>query len=529
MSVAVDVRDAFRIFGSGAAASVALQGLTLEVDPGELVCVLGPSGSGKTTLLRVVAGLERLSAGSVRVFGSDLARLSGRELLAYRAEAFGFLDQHYARALSPDLSIRDTVALGLLLRGSSTQSARGAAGELLDRVGLLERANDRPATLSGGEQQRVGVCAAVAHRPRLLLVDEPAGELDAASAARVYDVLADLARTAGAAALIVSHDPEAATIADRIVRVRDGRIVEEQSPGGEPSLVVSKGGWIRLPAGTLGTSGHVTLEQRDAETLIRPTSDGDPARPLDRTTPTGRRTESSGDAFAELRDVRKTHRTNGAERVVLDGLNLRVARSELVVVVGRSGTGKTTVLHLLAGLERATSGEVLVEGRSLTRASRADLAALRRASVSLVTQEPGLVPHLGARENVVLGLTLRGTPDPGAAASDALRAVGLGHKAEQRAGSLSAGERQRVAIARALAAGGPLLLVDEPTARLDEENAAEIGRLLVLAAREHDRAVVCATHDPALVELADTVVELERPHASSTKEPPLATAVPTRS
>jgi ABC-type lipoprotein export system ATPase subunit len=528
MSAAVDVRDAFRIFGSGAAASVALQGLTLQVEPGELVCVLGPSGSGKTTLLRVVAGLERLSAGSVRVFGSDLARLSGRELLSFRAEAFGFLDQHYARALSPDLSIRDTVALGLLLRGASTDRARAVADELLGRVGLVERAKDRPATLSGGEQQRVGVCAAVAHRPRLLLVDEPAGELDAASAADVYDVLADLARTAGAAALIVSHDPEAATIADRIVRVRDGRIAEEQSPGSEPSLVVSKGGWIRLPASTLGTSGHVTLERRDDETLLRPSPGDAPASPIDGGPRLERPAESRGDAVAELLAVRKSYGTAGAERVVLDGLSLRVARNELAAVVGRSGTGKTTILHLLAGLERATSGDVLVQGRSLAHTSRTDLAALRRASVSLVTQEPGLVPHLSARENVVLGLTLRGTPDPGLAADDVLRAVGLGHKADQRAGSLSAGERQRVAIARALAAGGPLLLVDEPTARLDEESAAEIGRLLVLAAREHDRAVVCATHDTALVELADTVVELERPHASRAQEPPLRVTVPTR-
>src|SRR5262249_24177329 len=120
MSAAVDVRDAFRIFGSGSAASVALQGLTLEVEAGELVCVLGPGGSGKTTLLRVVAGLERLSAGGVRVFGTDLARLGKAELLAFRAGTFGFLDQHYARALSPDLSIRDTVALRLLLPGAST-------------------------------------------------------------------------------------------------------------------------------------------------------------------------------------------------------------------------------------------------------------------------------------------------------------------------------------------------------------------------------------------------------------------------
>jgi ABC-type lipoprotein export system ATPase subunit len=520
VSAAVDVRDAFRIFGSGAAASVALQGLTLQIEPGELVCVLGPSGSGKTTLLRVVAGLEPLSAGSARVFGTDLGTLSRRALLAFRADRFGFLDQHYARALSPDLAVRDTVALGLLLRGTSPRGARRAADELLSRVGLLERANDRPASLSGGEQQRVGVCAALAHRPQLVLVDEPAGELDAASAAAVYDVLADLARTARAAALVVSHDPEAATIADRVVRVRDGRIVEEQVPGSEPALVVGTGGWIRLPPEALGADAarRVTLERRRDGLVVQPADAGArvaaAAGDGDRTEQPPRRARRRDEApVAELRGVRKAYRANGGERVVLDGLDLRVARNELVLLVGRSGTGKTSVLHLLAGLERPSAGDVVVGGVSLSGRSRAELAALRRETIALVTQEPGLVPHLGALENVLLSLALRGRADAPAAANEALDAVGLAHKARQRAGSLSAGERQRVAIARALASGGPLLLADEPTARLDAESAAGIGRLLVHAARVHGRAVVCATHDPALVELADVVVELERPPA----------------
>jgi len=177
----IEVRDAFRIFESAAGGSVALQGLNLTVEPGEIVVVLGPSGSGKTTLLRVLSGLERLSAGGGSVLGTELRDVDD----AFRARNLGLLDQHYARALSADLTCRQTVALQLELLGHDPREAARAADNLLERVGLADRAGDRPGSLSGGEQQRVAVCAAVAHRPGLLLADEPAGELDSANAATV--------------------------------------------------------------------------------------------------------------------------------------------------------------------------------------------------------------------------------------------------------------------------------------------------------------------------------------------------------
>jgi ABC-type lipoprotein export system ATPase subunit len=178
-------------------------------------------------------------------------------------------------------------------------------------------------------------------------------------------------------------------------------------------------------------------------------------------------------------------------------------------LVGRSGSGKTTLLHILAGLERPSEGDAIVAGRSLSGRTRSQLAAMRRRDVALVTQEPGLVPHLSALENVELGLSLRGSRASSPRARSALVEVGLGERLEHRASVLSAGERERVAIARALAADAELLLVDEPTARLDQENGRSVGRLLARAAHERGLAVVCATHDPALIELADEVVELD--------------------
>ena len=330
MTPAVSVRDAFRIYGEGPRAAVALQGLTLDVAEGEVVVVLGPSGSGKTTLLRLVAGLEQLSAGSVSAFGIDVGRLTRRQLGAFRAEHLGFLDQHYTRALSPELRVREAVGLQLELRGVPTIDAGRRAQALLDRVGLDDRGDDFPRTLSGGEQQRVAVCAAIAHGPHLLLVDEPAGELDAETARTVYDALADVARTAGAAVLVVSHDAAAASIADRLVHVRDGRVVEEAEPDEEPALVVSPGGWVRLPGGS--GPGLVTVERDGRVERRRLHGDGRPGSPDPvRLPPAG-----AGECLAELHGVTKAYRG----RVVLSELDLAIYRGKLTAIVGRSGSGQ---------------------------------------------------------------------------------------------------------------------------------------------------------------------------------------------
>ena len=504
MTPAIDVSDAYRIYESGA---VALQGLTLTVEPEEIVVVLGPSGSGKTTLLRVLAGLEQLSAGSARVLGTDVRRLAPGAAAAFRAADVGVLDQHYAQALSADLTVGQSVALQLGLLGRGRADAERAADELLERVGLAGRGRARPVELSGGELQRVALCASVAHRPRLLLADEPAGELDADNAVLVYRLLGELVRGSGATAVIVSHDQAAASIADRLVHVRDGRVVEEARPGEPPALVVGHGGWVRLPEPLLRQLGKprlVTAGSTNRQLVLTPQAgDASPVpAPADHAAaaPTGPAT------VAELRNVGKRH----GERTVFGGLTSTFRTGRLTAVVGRSGSGKTTLLHLVAGLERPSAGEVLLAGEPLRGLDRTQRAELRRRHVALVTQEPGLVPYLTALENVQLGLSLRGIETEAEdRARAALADVGLEPRLAFPASRLSAGERQRVAIARAVAVDARLLLADEPTARLDEENTRIVGALLAGAARRRGLAVVCATHDPVLIDLADEVLRLD--------------------
>ena len=256
---------------------------------------------------------------------------------------------------------------------------------------------------------------------------------------------------------------------------------------------------MRLPDAALAEAGHpslVTIAADGGRLVLRPV-DGTPEAGGERVAPAA----TSGPVVAAVDAVEKRYGT----RVVLDGLSRGFQAGALTAVVGRSGSGKTTLLHLLAGLERPSAGDVSVAGTPLGALGRTELAALRRRHVALVTQEPGLVPYLTARENVELGLYLRGADGD---AREALAEVGLAPDLDVPAARLSAGERQRVALARALATRAELLLVDEPTARLDEENARSASALLARAAHERGTAVVCATHDGVLIEQADETLDL---------------------
>jgi ABC-type lipoprotein export system ATPase subunit len=509
---AVEARDVFRVYSTPEGDAAALQGLTVSVEEREVLVVLGPSGSGKSTLLRILSGLDRPSAGVVSVFGRDVGKLRGRRLAEYRSRLLGYVEQHYSRSLDPDLTARDLVALQLGLAGAEGAAREKRADELLERVGLADKRLSRPGELSGGEQQRIAVCAALAHRPKLLLADEPTGELDADTAALVYELLGELAREEGCTTVVVSHDVESTSIADRIVRVRDGRVSEEAARAGDETLVVARGGWLRLPEELLARAG--IGERARAELAGRGivvTSAGPAASEVDvGDSPAAPAPTVDGRVVAEVQGLQKSYGHGPQKRVVLAGLDASFVTGKLIAVTGPSGSGKTTLLNLLAGIAEADAGGVAVFGRRMADLDREARSALRRDHVAVIGQDPGLTPFLSARENVELGLALRGmgAEEAHERALEALGRVGLTERTEQRAARLSAGERQRVAIARAVAAGAGLLLADEPTARLDEANALAVGALFSKLAREFGAAVVVATHDPLVVEQADATLRL---------------------
>jgi ABC-type lipoprotein export system ATPase subunit len=493
--------------------AAALQGTNLELGRGEVLCVLGPSGAGKSTLLRVAAGIQQPSAGVVHVLGRDIGRMPARSRSRLRHELMGFLGQHTDAALSPDLRMRDAVALPLALRGLPRRERHRRVDELLEATALTHRAHALPSELSGGERQRFALCAALAHRPALLFADEPTGELDDASADAVRALIVELARTSGTSVIVATHDPGTAEMADRTLRIRDGRIIGDRR-GGEEALVIDRG-WLRLPPDLLtqagiGRRGRVQPAP-DGVIVTRaagdpgppaPTAAGAPPQPPEHWTP----------VHVKLCSVARIYARGTTRRHLLAGLAHEFAPGRMTAITGRSGAGKTTLLKLVAGLDRPSSGQVMLDGQPLGDLDGEQLASLRRHRIGYLSQEPVPIEFLSAEENTALILRIRGWNADAAAerAATALTRAGLADRARQRAGRLSAGEAQRLALARALASARGLLIVDEPTSRQDETNARAVAALLAAAAHTDGQTVICATHDPAVIGQADYVMALDQ-------------------
>jgi len=268
---------------------MALQGLDLVVKAGELMGIVGVSGSGKTTLLNILGGLDRPSAGRIMVNGQNLLKLSNSALDQYRLNTVGFVWQQSARNLVAYMSALRNIELPMTLFGVSSRMKRRRAEELLDLVGLSDRRNHKLSELSGGEQQRVAISVALANKPKLLLADEPTGEVDEANAQRIYQIFKGLNHELNLTTLIVSHDLNLAKHVDRVVAIRDGKVSSEtlrdQRPRGDGAehgstftelIVLDSAGRMQIPKELreqLGLQRYARLEVVEGGILIRPVDD----------------------------------------------------------------------------------------------------------------------------------------------------------------------------------------------------------------------------------------------------------------
>ena len=275
--------DVFKIYKVASLEVVALRGLDLRIERGEMLALVGASGSGKSTLLSILAGLELPSAGSVMVDGRDLLTMDEPDLVDYRRREVGFVWQQTGRNLIPYLSAAQNIELPMVVTGMPRRDIRERTAALLEAVGLSHRAHSRPEQLSGGEQQRVSIAVALANRPPLLLADEPTGELDTYTGDEIFALFADLNREFGVTIVVVTHDDHIAQRVPRVVTIRDGRIATEtynlvEAPvSGAPRTVrreyavVDRTGRLQIPrdlrdAARLGD--HVRVELDDGRVTI---------------------------------------------------------------------------------------------------------------------------------------------------------------------------------------------------------------------------------------------------------------------
>ncbi|SFF08363.1 ABC-type lipoprotein export system, ATPase component [Paenibacillus catalpae] len=272
---------------------VALQGLDMQVEDGELMAIIGNSGSGKSTLLNMLGGLDKPSAGKLFVDGKDLLAFGEKELVKYKRETVGFVWQNNARNLIPYLTALENVELPVLLKG---RRRRARAIELLEAVGLGHRLKNKLSELSGGEQQRVAIAIALANEPKLLLADEPTGSLDTKTSDQVLDLFRNLNQSLGITVVIVTHDPLLARKVDRVVQIRDGKtsaeMIRRESYADELArldaehllteqqshieyAVLDKAGRLQIPAGYLDAEGFkdsnkVRVEMEEGRIILYP-------------------------------------------------------------------------------------------------------------------------------------------------------------------------------------------------------------------------------------------------------------------
>jgi ABC-type lipoprotein export system ATPase subunit len=269
---------------------VALQGLDLLVEDGELIAIVGASGSGKSTLQNILGGVDLPTAGRVEVAGRELVTLTERDRTLYRRRVVGFVWQQTARNLLPYLTAAENVELPMTLEGLDGSARRQRVAELLELVGLAARADHRPDALSGGEQQRVAVAIALANKPSVLLADEPTGELDSDNANQLFETMRAVNRELGVTIVVFTHDPLVSEQVQRTIGIRDGRTATEtlrRRDGGdelvaEELAVLDRAGRLQLPSeyvAALGLERRVRLVLEPGHIAIHPDTDG---RPNDR-------------------------------------------------------------------------------------------------------------------------------------------------------------------------------------------------------------------------------------------------------
>jgi len=286
----VESANLVKIYKSADLEVVALQGLDLHVPRGEMLALVGPSGAGKSTLLNILGGLDEPSAGRCSVAGIDLSRLSGRERIYYRRRIVGHVWQQTSRNLMPYLTGAENVTLPMRLAGMGGRQRRARAAELLGVLGVARCADRYPGQMSGGEQQCVAVAVAMANQPRVILADEPTGELDSVTAGQVFEALRTVNAESGVTVLVVTHDEAVSGQVRRTIAIRDGRtsteVLREAGQAGgsgtvaEEYAVLDRSGRLQLPADfteTLGMRERVRLALDTDHIGVWPTAPDQPA------------------------------------------------------------------------------------------------------------------------------------------------------------------------------------------------------------------------------------------------------------
>lgn len=503
----LEISGVSKSYGENATRTDVLDDINLKVEEGEFIAIVGFSGTGKTTLISLLAGLIEPDKGGI-IF-------KNKEIDGPHQDR-GVVFQSYS--LMPWLSVFGNVALAVdsVFKKKSAAERKAICDKYIEMVGLGHARDRKPSELSGGMRQRVAVARALAMQPELLLLDEPLSALDALTRAKLQDEFAAICDEEKKTIILITNDvDEAILLADRIIPLKPGTPatlgpefkVPFQRPRDRGELNHNDD-FIRLRAEVTeylmeaGAERGADLEREIVLPDIVPITQR--PKPADKLPAAYERASESAvqDRYLDFSQLKKVYPTPKGPLTVVDGFDLKMKKGEFITLIGHSGCGKSTVLSMVAGLNKITEGAIVLDGTHVTQAG---------PDRAVVFQAPSLMPWLTAYENVELGVD-KVYPDASRAEKRDvieyyLGKVGLSDAMQKAASELSNGMMQRVGIARAFALSPKLLLLDEPFGMLDSLTRWELQDVLMDVWKRTQVTAVCVTHDvDEAILLADRVV-----------------------
>ncbi|MHA1304145.1 MAG: ABC transporter ATP-binding protein, partial [Candidatus Heimdallarchaeaceae archaeon] len=539
----------------------ALRGLDLFVKEGEVASIIGPSGAGKSTLIKILCGLEKASGGTVYIGDTNIVTLTEKEMREFRFKNIGIINQFIGQNLIPSLTVEQNILLPLRLRYASRERARKELESLLKTL-HIERIRYNPVTkISGGEAVRTSIGVTLAKKPKIILADEPTGQLDTANTNHIIETFQDLNEAYNTTILVVTHDLRFRNAFSKSYIIRDGRLVGVNVDIDRSELdfivrpqesslqsVVDSSQFVRLPDEVYQTGEfqHIVefdihpskkfslifnpnnVTKKEIYDILPKTNeyfeegdeeDGktkkkeaevsfDEVRPImeqEFTAPISER------ELIKVKNLTKSFPLGKRNHEVLKGISFTVNKGDFVVIAGKSGAGKTTLMNVISGVEKPTSGEIIIDDVDITKMGSNIISNLRFRDIAMISQVNNLFSQYTVRENMQIPEIFNGRGEYYSQADfiEIAEECKIAHKIDQYPLELSAGEKQRAALAVALSRHTPIIFADEPTANLDTRLARNIISMLMETARIYNTTILMSTHDLSLVRPGFRLIRLQ--------------------
>ena len=515
----------------------ALRGIDLTIKEGELISIIGPSGSGKSTFIKILAGMEALSSGEVTVGDYDLGAMSPNELLKYRLKYIGLVHQFPERTLFLSGTVEDNLAFSAGLFSKDLEANKVQNQEIMEKLGIDHLENRRVSFLSGGEMIRTAIACMLAKNAKILLCDEPTGQLDTENTEKVKSLLRQISRDFGTTVLVVTHDLRFLAGVDKTCEIHSGRVSSLFSGIDstrfnitdfplELMAQIDSTQNVRIPDEVynvlqIGSNVKFIINEDSTIEIKHPKnlppkkfelSEMRKQKKLDiQPLPDDYLKDKELDIL--IRRASKIYGKKDFEVHAVSEIDIDIIKGELAFIIGPSGSGKTTLIKLITGMVPSSLGEILVLNNKLHELNDGQKARFRRTELGIVSQQGDLHPTITVRKNLFIKQLLAGKhinlkkfPQE---VDTILNMFQIEHRQNSFPLEISGGELQRASLAIARYGEPKILILDEPTANMDAELAADVMDQLYQIHEKLGITLLITTHDINLVKDGTRVIELE--------------------